>query len=390
MYRTSELSYNHYAYRWTIPDSKKFHDTKRVNELGIKYANSTDEQEKQTLQLEILQCFHGYLTKYLNMIIHGTLSSLNGAAGREATVFLKTLMPRGSNSSDRLALLSACRTLHLAFKQMTGDDIYDTLVFCMIRALNKYDPSYTDKIQLICEAISALPLPKRKSRYKEFDAPFITESVGFDSSVYLRMLVNKEYLASVAGPKKKIIGYRRGKAWPPKQTFFESGPIGLVYFLPRYFRYYLHDYISQEMSNIESKEGVLQLEHAGTSDTGRSGSESVDGWTIPHIDGNMQSASGTRLMADLKLMSKQLDVSDMTLEWVKETSDKLFSGLEVRQRYILYLLFMKGLKWPDISALLDTDVPGIRKEYVSILNYLRAKSNPKQSISSRKKRATSR
>ena len=386
MYRTSDLSSTHYAYRWTIPESGNFNDTALVNELGIRYANSVDIREKQDLQLEILECFHGYLSKYLKMIVHGTLSSLNGAAGKEATVFLRTLMPRTSNFNDRLALLAACRTLHLAFKQMTGDDIYDTLVFCMIKALNKYDPCYTDKVKLICEVISALPLSRFKARsLKEFDADSISEAVGFNSSVYLRMLVNKEHLASVTGSKKKVIGYRRGKNWPPPESFFESGPIGFTYFLPRYFRYYLHDYISQEMSSIESKEGVLQLEHAGS--LGSSDESSKDGWTIPHRDGNLISASGTKLMADMDLVSKQSDISEMTLEWVRATKDKLFKDLSVRQRYILHLLYVKNLKWPSISELLGTDVPGIRREYNSILKTLRTKTHPKTSSTKNKKAA---
>jgi hypothetical protein len=32
------------------------------------------------------------------------------------------------------------KTLHLAFKNQTTEDIYDTLVFCFVKAARQYDP----------------------------------------------------------------------------------------------------------------------------------------------------------------------------------------------------------------------------------------------------------
>lgn len=87
----------------------------------------------------------------------------------------------------------------------------------------------------------------------------LSNGVGFDCTSSLRLLVRKGLLASVTG-QKKVVGYQR-VSWPPPRAFFESGPVGFVYFVPMYFRYYLHEYISDAMGEIEAKEHVLQLEH---------------------------------------------------------------------------------------------------------------------------------
>jgi len=47
---------------------------------------------------------------------------------------LKKLLPRGSNP-DQAVLSKTCHTLHLAFKTMTTDDIYDAMVMCFLRGL---------------------------------------------------------------------------------------------------------------------------------------------------------------------------------------------------------------------------------------------------------------
>ena len=46
--------------------------------------------------LEILECFHGYLMKYLCMIVRGTIPPANTRAGKDAMELLRTLAPRGS------------------------------------------------------------------------------------------------------------------------------------------------------------------------------------------------------------------------------------------------------------------------------------------------------
>ena len=92
--------------------------------------------------------------------------------------------------------------LHLAFKQLTTEEIYDTLVFCFMRAARKYDPFYTDKVEEVCATINVLP--------KQFTEQHLLDRVGYDCTGILRALVRKGYLASITG-KKKVVGYKVGK-----------------------------------------------------------------------------------------------------------------------------------------------------------------------------------
>jgi hypothetical protein len=373
-FRTAALSSDHYATKWKMPTEENLNDRLTVNALGIKYARLKNGPEKEATLLEIIQCFHGYLIKYLNMIVRGHLPPLKSPAGRDAAHFLKTLVPKGaSEHHGRLTLVNVCRTLHLAFKQQTTDDIYDTLVLCMMRAINKYDPYYTDKVQQICGVIDAKCARKRKTALPrpEFTTDDITGQVGFNCTGALRMLVRKGFLASIAGPKKKVIGYKRAPGWPPPDSFFESGPVGFVYFLPMYFRYYLHEHISGAMGEIESKEHVLQLDHRSfPGDGGQFAGELA----TPHAEGNFTDSDGSTWTADLTLVNLPMDVSEMTLEWVEKTNDKLFRRLTRKERHILYMVFVKEYRWVEIAAVQDCDPVTVKKQFEQIMAYLRGRA----------------
>jgi hypothetical protein len=43
--------------------------------------------------------------------------------------------------------------LHLAFKGQTTEDIYDTMVFCFMKAARQYDPYYADKTRKVCKEL---------------------------------------------------------------------------------------------------------------------------------------------------------------------------------------------------------------------------------------------
>jgi hypothetical protein len=195
------------------------------------------------------------LIKYTNMVINGRLPSLKTAAGNDAAQFLKTLLPKG-RPVTQTTLMNACHTLHLAFKQLTTDDVYDVMALCFLRTISRYDPFYTDKVRQVCEVISG-----QFAKHKQFSADDIAGAVGFDALGCLRMLVRKQYLASAHGAKKKVVGYTRGTQWPPPQSFFEAGPVGFTYFAQMWFRYYLNDYITQAMGELEAQDCVLQLNH---------------------------------------------------------------------------------------------------------------------------------
>jgi len=70
----------------------------------------------------------------------------------------------------------------------------------------------------------------------------------------LRYLVHKGFVASVTG-KKKVVGYKYGANWPAPASFFEIGPIGFVSVIQMWFRYYVKNHISDQMSEIETNLG---------------------------------------------------------------------------------------------------------------------------------------
>jgi hypothetical protein len=369
-FRSANLSSLHYAHDWETASSETLNDVKTVNLLAIDYASLPDGPVKEEKCLAIVRCFHGYLMKYLNMIVRGHLPSLKTPAGKDASKMLSTLVPRGEQAG-RENLLKACRMLHLAFKQQSADDIYDTLVMCLMRAIRKYDPHYTNKVRKICETIDQRYPKGKRGDNSTITEPAVTSAVGLDSLSYLRMLVRRGHLVSVAGPKKKVVGYKRTKKWPPPAEFFESGPVGFVYFLPMYFRYYLHEYISRAMDSIESTEHVLQLDHrAFTEDNPRDAG-------LPHAEGAFVDSSGSSWAADLTLVNLPLDVSVMNEAWVQSTNDRLFRKLTVQERYLLFLHYVKEYKWVEVAAVLECDTQTAKKKFDDIMTYLRGRAAAK-------------
>ena len=223
--------------------------------------------------------------------------------------------------------------IHLAFKGMTTEEIDDTLTFCFVKAARRYDPHNAVKTKKVCEEISGLSKGI-------FTVAEIELRVGFSCTGILRMLVRKGFLASITG-KKKVVGYQLGAAWPAPAAFFESGPMGFVYILQLWFRYYLNEYVTGRMSEIESNDGVLQL-----GDTS-SGEHYISGQNAPgfesiqrNSEGNCTNSTGKfRFMADRTLMDAPLDISAMNLDWVAENTDKMFRHLTPSQRMVLYLYF---------------------------------------------------
>jgi hypothetical protein len=102
--------------------------------------------------------------------------------------------------------------------------------------------------------------------------------------------------------------------------------MGFVYGIQMWFRYYVKNHISEQLSEPESNEGVLQL--GGTDSAVHSiGSGTTVGFetTQPNSDGNCVNATGKfRFMAERALLEMPLDVSSLTLDWVVGTTDKLF------------------------------------------------------------------
>ncbi len=194
MYQSTFLAPSHYAGKWIIPEEEQRNDLAAVNTLGYAYATAPDSPAKEAKLLEVLECFHGYLMKYLCMIVRGTIPPANSRAGRDAKELLRTLAPRGVKPSKELTD-ATCKMLHLAFKGQTTEEIYDTLVFCFMKAARHYDPRYADKTKQVCEEIHGLP--------KQFTVEQLEARVSFDCIGILRSLVRKGFLSSVTGKKKE-------------------------------------------------------------------------------------------------------------------------------------------------------------------------------------------
>jgi len=138
------------------------------------------------------------------------------------------------------------------------------------------------------------------------------------------------------------VGYKYGPNWSVPASSFQNGPVGFESVIQPWFRYYIKAHIREQLSELESNEGVLQL---GTDDSGQRGPGSsalaISGETIQaNADGNCVNATGKfRFMADRQLLDMPLDVSALNLDWVAGTTDKLFKDLTTAQRTILFLYF---------------------------------------------------
>lgn len=261
MFRTTSLKHDHYAGHWVIPAAEDRNDLKAMNKLGYDYAVAPDSPEKEAKLLQAIEGFHGYLMKYVCMVIRGTIPNSASYAGRDSKEFLRTLAPRGSEPSKETTD-NTCKSLHLAFKNQTTEDIYNTMVFCFVKAARRYDPHYAEKVKQVCEEISGFK--------KQFTVEDLETRVDFPCTHILRSLVRKGFLSSIVG-KKKVIGYQTGAKWPAPVSFFESGPIGFVYVLQIWFRYFLKEFIESQMFEVESDGGVLQLDPLVVFSVGYSG-----------------------------------------------------------------------------------------------------------------------
>ena len=118
------------------------------------------------------------------------------------------------------------------------------------------------------------------------------------------------------------------------------------------------------MREVESKEGVY----------------SIEGWLdyrhnrifrdenqsdcchlrecVPSLIGEYQDRTGAYLAADVSMIEKPLDISQMTIEWVNSTEDLLFKGLSKEQRYILYLVYGRNMYHHPGTRFITTLRPG--------------------------------
>lgn len=356
-----QLEQGHYARSWPLPIEGEFNELSIVNQAGIDYANLPDGQEREDKLLEIVRCFHGYVFKYTDLIARGHLPThnYNGDTRR----FLKYFLP-ASDTANKNAFSKAAKHLHLAFPQQSPTDIYDILNTLLLRCVKKYDPNYVDKVRDIVKVI-------QKSNKKSFIIADISKKVKFEATGGVRLLARKGYIKAIRGAGKKLVGYKKTKEWPPSPAFLSSGPVGFVYFVQTWFRYYLQEHIDEQMKTLEARawDKMLQLEHKGE-DTEDGGLFNQD---IPNADSNFIDTEGNAWAADLSMITKSLDISEITLEWVQKSNDKLFDKMTQTERHLIYLYYNQELSWKQIAAILGLSIGQAQSIHNEIIVFLKAK-----------------
>jgi len=137
--------------------------------------------------------FHPYLMKYMCMICRGHVPLWRGRINKDVEPFIRYFMPEGV-SCNRNTAGKAVRHLHLAFKGKTTEEIYDVLMMQLVRAIQKYDPSYTDEVRVVAEKIE-------DAFQKQFTILELNGRLDFDGNRYVRLLCRRGFLEAVKGGK---------------------------------------------------------------------------------------------------------------------------------------------------------------------------------------------
>lgn len=362
----AHLPRHHYAAKWVA--DKELKTPEEVTDLGLLYVSLPEGPEKEKVLLELLQCFHGYTSKYLSMILRGHVPYYGGQVNKDAKIFLHRFLPRGS-TINKQTLLNACRHLHLAFKGCEAGEVYDVLVVCLLRAIQKWDPKYSEKVQEVIAVIDT-----KLKHLPQFTAYQLNSQLQFNGSSIARMLVSRGFLAKVPGEKPGEPGQFQlcADAWPPPTTLY-GGVVGLTYFVSSWFRYYLQQYITSQMSQLESTEDILQLEHRHTRAHNEKGSPQNSEMGIPTSGGHFSSCTG-QWLADVCLMEQEMDLVQLNLAWVESTTNPLFASLTVQERYLFYLVYARELTWKDVASTLGLPLKQVKTMYVTVLDRLRVLS----------------
>jgi hypothetical protein len=366
--KSVSLSPAHYAYKWPTEDVVR--TPAELTKLGAEFAALAEGRAKEDLLLEILQCFHGYLLKYVSMILRGHLPLQRNGRSKEVNkdthLLLRCFIPR-EQASNRATLGAACRTLHLAFKGMDADEVYDQLMICLVKAIKRYDPHYSNKVKATVEVLDGVLKPRKK-----FTTAEVSSHLGQDAASYLRVLVKRGYLLSGVGTVRGESQYQRSELWPVPDSLFANGAVGLSYVASKWFRYYLVDYIQNRMSEIEAKKGVVQLNTLAPGHT--DGAESIYDRGTPHAFGNLANPrTGRSAAVDLSLTEMPVDIGRMTLTWVNEEQGGVLEGLSKRDRHLLYCVFVREMDWESIATTFQVSAREAKRWYTAIIEQLQLK-----------------
>ena len=172
--------------------------------LNTRYATLPAGADKEQALLALCQAFHPYLMKYLAMICRGHVPVWKGRINRDAKNFMRYFLPPGS-MQDQATIGKAIRHLHLAFKSMETEEIYEVLMEQFLRAAAKYDPHYSDKVKEVVEVI------ENALSSSPFGAVDVDRHLEFRCHRYLRLLCRRGFLTSESREAEK---YALAQIWP--------------------------------------------------------------------------------------------------------------------------------------------------------------------------------
>jgi hypothetical protein len=125
--------------------------------------------------------------KYLVMICRGHVPvaghGSNPNFNKDVKPFLMYFLPKGQKPGARGNMSKVVRHLHLAFKGMETEEVYDVLIMHLMNAINGYDPHYKRKVKLVAEVIK-----NELSKRKQFTAADVNRHLDIDCHRDLRLL----------------------------------------------------------------------------------------------------------------------------------------------------------------------------------------------------------
>jgi hypothetical protein len=368
--RSISLSPAHYAAAWP---SDIVYTSAELTELGCQMAQLPEGLSKEDKLLEILKCFQGYLLKYMSMILNGHLPLQKSAKhrarylNRDTQLFLLCFVPK-EKALNKSALMTACRTLHLAFKGMNADEVFDQLMLCMMKSVRKYDPFFHKKVKAVVDVIESDEFHDKKL----FTAAAVSRALGYDGTGYIRYLAKRLFLVAGA-PLSGEPQFRRSPGWPPPAVLFLAGSIGLSYFGSKWFRYYLVDYVNSKMSELESKEGVLQLYHDQEAEYGDHPSTIIDNG-LCHSGGNYVNPrtgeSFSRRLDFVQVASGHRQAESRVGQ--RHVKEVIYRAKQDGTAFIV-LSYARDMDWEGISSTFDLNIREAKKWHLEILEKLQTK-----------------
>ena len=155
------------------------------------------------------------------MICAGHVPLYRERVNKDVEPFLRYFLPRGA-AFNRTMAFQIVRQLHLTFKAMSADEMYDVLMEQLVLDVNKYDPGYAEKVR-----VTAGKIDEVCGDEDSFSAAGLNEHLEFDCDRYLRLPGRRPQAFSRVGPLGSRITFRPGSG--------HSRPPGVVLPQPREF-----------------------------------------------------------------------------------------------------------------------------------------------------------